>query len=96
MACASAASFLPRLPLGRLGGELRADQPHGVAVPHEQPHPVVRTGRGFNANQFDQLVACDRRTLTQRDRLRLRSRRQNVLGEIDANGNNCHGLPLSE
>jgi hypothetical protein len=40
-------------------------------------------------------VACPRPTdaPAQRDRLGLNLGRQNVLGEIDANGNNSHGLP---
>jgi hypothetical protein len=87
------------------GDELRGDQPHPVAVPHEQPRPVARTGTRFHADQarrqrgdqFMQLVASDRRT-------HLRSATglvdavdgKNVLGEIDASGNNGHGLPLSD
>ena len=85
------------------GNELRCHQPNGVTVTNEQPRPVVGTGARFHADHArwqggDQLV-----------QLRTRHARthelglagfidatdgEDVLGKIDADGDNGHALPL--
>jgi hypothetical protein len=83
--------------------ELRRNQSHGVARGLEQPRPVVRArarlhphdARRQRGHQLVQLVARHRRA----HQFSLAGlidavHRENVLGEVDTNGQNRHGLPL--
>lgn len=79
-------------------------QAHGVAQALEQPRPVVGAGAGFHADhagrqrghQFCQLrprhIRAHQRRLT---RLINAVQGKHVLGEIDTQIQNGHGLPLS-
>jgi hypothetical protein len=84
--------------------ELGRHQLDGVAVLAEQPRPVVRAGAGFHADeagrqlrhQLQQFVAC----YLGLDQCGLAviinaMHGKDVLGQIDSNGDNAHGLPLS-
>lgn len=84
--------------------ELRCHQLDGVAEAAELPCPVVGAGAGFHADQagrqvgnhFQQLAAChlgfDENSLAA---LVNAMQSEYILGEIDAYGDNTHGLPLS-
>jgi ribosome modulation factor len=85
------------------GDELRGDQPHGVTARGKQPCPVVSTGarlhrHGAWRQRGDQLVQPRARHTRayQRGLAKLihTVHRKHVLGEIDANEDNGHGLPL--
>ena len=75
-----------------------------MAEAAEFPRPVVRAGTGFHANQagrqlgdhFEQLAA-NHLGLDENRLAALVSAMQSeyILGEIDAYGDNIHGLPLS-
>lgn len=83
--------------------ELGHHQAHGVTEPSKLAHPMVGAGAGLHADQagrqrgdeFEQLAARDigahQRGLA---RLIHAVNGENVLCQIDANGYDCHGLPL--
>lgn len=84
----------------KLGGH----QFDGVAEATEFPCPVVRTGAGFHANQtgrqvgdyFEQLAASHLGLDKYRFAILVNAMQSEyILGEIDADGDNIHGLPLS-
>lgn len=83
--------------------ELGGDQAHGVAELAELAGPVVGTGARFHgvdarwqrSDQLEQLGARHRRTQQFGAALLVASMDgKHVLGEIDADGQNGHGLPL--
>jgi len=91
----------PRQPIGC--DELGRHQPHGVTVRREQPRPVVRAGARFHphdagrqrGDQFRQLGPRHARAFELRlAKLIDAVHGKNILGEIDTNGQNRHGLPL--
>ena len=98
MAAASAASFLPRLPVG--GDELGGDEPDGVSEALELARPVMGTAAGFESDgarrqggdEFEELGARD--LWLEQDRLAGfvdAVEGKNVLGEVDAEGYDGHG-----
>jgi len=86
------------------GDELGGDEPDGVAVLPEASRPVVGTGTGFHADQAGRELGDQGRQLFARDpgfdQCGLAVfidavNGKHVLGEIDTNCHNGHGLPLS-
>ncbi len=86
------------------GDELRRHQFDGVAVAPEQPGPVVGAGAGFDADQArghlhdqrQQLIPCDLRLDQYGFAVFIDAMHgKDVLGKIDSNSDNAHGLPLS-
>ena len=84
--------------------ELRRHQLDGMAMLAELPRPVVRAGAGFHADQarrqlddqLQQFVARNFRLDQHGLAVIINAMHgKNVLGQIDANGDNAHGLPLS-
>ena len=83
--------------------ELGRHQPDGVAVVPEQPRPVVRAGAGFHADQAGRQLGDQRQLVARHLGLDQRGfarfinamHGKDVLGEIDSNSDNAHGLPLS-
>ena len=84
--------------------ELRRHQFDGVAISAKQPRPVVGARAGFHANPARRQLDDQRQQLLTRhvgfDQRRLAvlihpMYRKDVLGEINSNGDNAHGLPLS-
>ncbi len=105
MAAASAASFLPRLPERRLGGEeLGRHQAHGVAEPLEFASPVVGARARFHTNEtwwqrgdeFEQLGTLRAGTQKYRFACGINAMHsKDILCQIDSDGDNVsHGLPL--
>jgi hypothetical protein len=103
MAAASAASFLPRLPLMRYGVTNLGRSGARCGPGHELPGPVVGAGAGFHADhagrqgrdQGQQLVARHRRSYQFRTSGLVDAvHGKDVLGEVDSNAYDGHGLPL--
>ena len=75
-----------------------------MAVAPEQPGPVVGAGAGFDADQArghlhdqrQQLIPCDLRLDQYGFAVFIDAMHgKDVLGKIDSNSDNAHGLPLS-
>ena len=86
------------------GDELGRHQLDGVAVLAEQSRPVVRAGAGFHADEAGRQLGDQRQQMLPRyfglDQRRLAviinaMHGKDVLGQIDSNSDNAHGLPLS-
>jgi hypothetical protein len=84
--------------------ELGRHQAHRVTMAREQPRPVMRARARFHADQarrqgrdqLKQLGASDAGTNQHRTaRIIHAMHGKNVLGEIDSQSDNSHGLPLS-
>ena len=96
---------LAALPAHAVGGDkLGGHELDAVAVLAKLPRPVVCAGAGFHANHARRQLHDQRQHLFARyPGLDQRApagfvhpmHREHVLGEIDSNRDNAHGLPLS-
>jgi len=110
MAAASAASFLPRLPLIRYGAtnlgaisltvwRKRLNCRAQLWAPEQASRPIRQGGRvaGWQVGDDFQQLAANYLGLDKNRLATLVNTMQSeyILGEIDAYGDNIHGLPLS-